>query len=75
MDNNTNNTSQSSGGNQISLNDLQGMKLKKVESEKPKIEVKKFESSLKAELDFRRKKLNENNNNSGDEDDRWSDSD
>lgn len=51
------------------------MKLKKVESEKPKIEVKKFESSLKAELDFRRKKLNENNNNSGDEDDRWSDSD
>jgi len=75
VDNNTNNTSQSSGGNQISLNDLQGMKLKKVESEKPKIEVKKFESSLKAELDFRRKKLNENNNNSGDEDDRWSDSD
>jgi len=46
--------------------------LKKVE-EKPKIEVKKFESSLKAELDFRRKKLNENNNVSGDDDDNWSD--
>ena len=57
------------------LGDLQNQKtqLKKVESEKPKIEVKKFESSLKAELDFRRKKLNENSNFSGDEDDNWSD--
>ncbi len=56
-------------------NEILNFKTRKVEEiEKPKMEVKKFENSLKAELDFRRKKLTENNKESGDDDDNWSDS-
>jgi len=59
------------------LKEIIGFKTKKIviikDSPVKSCEVKrKFESSLKAELDFRRRKLNENNKDSSNEDDNWS---
>jgi len=63
------------------LKELQNFKTKKIEKivkftepDAPKVEDKKFENSLKAELEFRRKKLNEHRESSEDENDEdWSD--